>query len=451
MDFQIELGEQNDWHSLPEQSPPDIERDGLLHGRMPTSAQACVIMSPQALQAVDVHLLSDTRKELGGFLLGTSYQEDDRLYVEIEAAVVAHSDKNGPVHFTFTADSWALAHQEREAFYPDLHIVGWFHSHPDLGVFYSADDVTVHTTAFSSLWHVGLVVDPIRREACVFGWEVAADGRPEDIIPLKGFVEMAPDSDESMIDWRWTHGTGLADLQRKAYTTGMRRVVGMDSRQYGPAAEPVDIVGAMMRVSAITFAMTAALFLLIWFPMRQRTQDLETAVYLFGDQQRVAMHNDGLISCPDSDLVILSPASDTAVRHNRRLNVIGIATDPNARYYLLQVRSLDQRYRGESEWVTVDQRRSDTIGGVVGTWNSHGYDAGKYKMRLAAVYRIGLQTPHVISSTACEIPVFLPNLPIPPAPVPTATSEPDPSSAIDPSAGVAPVASPDILPKSGDE
>ena len=447
MDFQIELGEQNDWHSLPEQSPPDIERDGLLHGRMPTSAQACVIMSPQALQAVDVHLLSDTRKELGGFLLGTSYQEDGRLYVEIEAAVVAHSDKNGPVHFTFTADSWALAHQEREAFYPDLHIVGWFHSHPDLGVFYSADDVTVHTTAFSSLWHVGLVVDPIRREACVFGWEVAADGRPEDIIPLKGFVEMAPDSDESMIDWHWTHGTGLADLQRKAYTTGMRRVVGMDSRQYGPAAEPVDIVGAMMRVSAITFAMTAALFLLIWFPMRQRTQDLETAVYLFSDQQRAALHEDGLIYCPDSDLIILSPAPDTVVRRNRRLDVIGTATDANARYYELQVRPADQRFR-QPEWVMVDRIRFDTVGGVIGSWDPRSFYGGDYQLRLVAVYRNGLQTRNVISSTACEIAISLPSHPVPvPAPTPESSLPPY----LDPSAGLPQVVAPDILPKSDDE
>ena len=447
MDFQIEIGEQNDWQVLPEQSPPDIERSGLLHGHMPTATQACVIMSPQALQAVDAHLLSDIRKELGGFLLGTSYQEDGRLYVDIDAAVIAHSDKNGPVHFTFTADSWAMAHQEREQFYPDLHIVGWFHSHPDLGVFYSADDVTVHTTAFSSLWHVGLVVDPVRREACVFGWELELDGRPKELIPLKGFVEMAPNTDDSMIDWRWTHGTGLADLQRKAYTDGMRRVVGMDSGRYGSTAEPVDLVGAMMRVSAITFAMSAMFFLLIWFPMRQRTQDLETAVYLFGDQQRAALHSDGLIYCPDSDLTILSPAPNSVLRQNRQIEVIGTATDERARYYALQVRPADQRFRMR-EWVTVDTRRFTTIGGVVGSWHTDGFYGGEYEMRLAAVYRTGLQKPQTISSTACVTRVILPAAPLPlPKPIEESGSNP----LFDPALGLPQQAVPPVTPVPSEE
>lgn len=409
---------------------------------MPTAQQACVIMSPQALHTVDVHLLSDIRKELGGFLLGTSYQSNGRLYVEVEAALIAHSDKNGPVHFTFTADSWARAHQEREEFYPELEIVGWFHSHPDLGVFYSSDDVTVHTTAFSSLWHVGLVVDPVRREACLFGWRLNEDGQPDEIIPLKGFVEFSPSSNRSAIDWQWTHGTGLADLQRRAYSEGMRRAVGLGG-QYGSTQQPVDIVGTMMRVSGVTLAMATLLFMILLTPFYLRNASLERSVVALGDYQRATMVADGLISCPDPRIQILSPLPRTVVSDQvDSLPIWGtVQMRRTQNNYVVQVRDLkhypmrhdvtgewfapDDWYR-DASWDTIETSRRSRTANVLGYLNPQALGPGTYDIRVVLTSLNNAP----IESTACSMKLivsqsdsdqivkrFLGNLPVPFTPV----------------------------------
>lgn len=187
-------------HRLPQQMPPTRD-ECVLHGSLPLDEQPRVVYTQNALAQIMAHCDTTHAAEVGGALLGTAYQHNDLLFIEVEAAIPAVSADNGPSHFTFTADVWAQLHRDREA-YPDLEIVGWFHTHPDLGVFFSADDVIVHTAAFREPWHVALVVDPVRDEACTFAW---VDGH---IVPVLGFYEFlhdnpaSPDVPRSRITWR---------------------------------------------------------------------------------------------------------------------------------------------------------------------------------------------------------------------------------------------------------
>jgi proteasome lid subunit RPN8/RPN11 len=41
-------------------------------------------------------------------------------------------------------------------------IVGWYHSHPDLGVFFSGTDRKTQRAFFNQPHSIGLVIDPIR-------------------------------------------------------------------------------------------------------------------------------------------------------------------------------------------------------------------------------------------------------------------------------------------------
>ena len=121
MEIEIGIGESRPiWDDLPAFTPPPITDIACLHGRRPAPSEVVVMMRQDALLQIDDHGRSDTTVELGGLLLGNVYQHEDRLFVEIGAAIEAKSDLNGPVHFTFTADAWAAAHQERETNYPDL-------------------------------------------------------------------------------------------------------------------------------------------------------------------------------------------------------------------------------------------------------------------------------------------------------------------------------------------
>ncbi len=197
MDLRIE---DSQFLMLPQGRPPKQD-DCVLHGSMPDAEEINIVVTQAALDQIQTHCKSDTRVELGGVLLGRPYLNNRQIFLQIEAAIPASTNDNGPVHFTFTADAWAQIHVDR-SIYPELEIVGWFHTHPDLGVFYSADDEIVHAAAFTQPWHVGLVVDPVRNQASFFAWDGPV------VKPLLGFYELIPanaGSDDhvprAVVDW----------------------------------------------------------------------------------------------------------------------------------------------------------------------------------------------------------------------------------------------------------
>jgi proteasome lid subunit RPN8/RPN11 len=179
-----------------------------LHGHAPAGDQVRVFISQAALQQIDEHAHSDLESEVGGVLMGHLREGEAHLSIEVLAALPAVTDDHGPVHFTFTADAWARIHEDRSDQYPDLQIVGWFHTHPDLGVFYSADDVVVHSAAFVMPWQVGLVVDPIRLEGCLFGWRsVPNDMTQPLLIPINGYYERLGEQPVSYATWEFVRST----------------------------------------------------------------------------------------------------------------------------------------------------------------------------------------------------------------------------------------------------
>lgn len=176
----------------------------LRHGRDPGRDNVNVYFSSEALRGIDEHTNDSLAVEVGGVLLGTVTEGDKNLVVEVTASILAETSDQGPSHFTFTADSWAQIHRDRDEQYQDLQIVGWYHSHPDLGAFYSQDDVVVHAAAFVLPWHVSLVVDPVRRELCLIGWRQGEVEKEEkDLGPIPGFYEVLSDAEESAFNWRY--------------------------------------------------------------------------------------------------------------------------------------------------------------------------------------------------------------------------------------------------------
>ena len=55
--------------------------------------------------------------------------------------------------------------------YADKRIVGWYHSHPDFGIFLSDRDCFIHEHFFSGAGQVAYVVDPVRDLEGVFSWQ----------------------------------------------------------------------------------------------------------------------------------------------------------------------------------------------------------------------------------------------------------------------------------------
>lgn len=134
------------------------------------SNQQMIIEFPKSVQAVvEKHCFSDIAVEQGGFLVGTLTDKGPK----IKAAIPSLKAVSGQTKLTIGHDAWEEAHAKIDADYPDMHIVGWFHSHPGFGLFLSEYDAFIQQNFFSDSRQVALVVDPLAGE---LGWFVARDG-----------------------------------------------------------------------------------------------------------------------------------------------------------------------------------------------------------------------------------------------------------------------------------
>jgi proteasome lid subunit RPN8/RPN11 len=161
----------------------DTSRACLTYG-LPAATDLPIFLDHDPADAIERHALRDTSVELGGILLGFECLDEQtgEPFVWITRAIEAKHYENTQASFTYTHDSWAEITRERDEKHPDLDIVGWYHTHPDFGIFLSGHDLFIHHNFFAQPLQVAYVVDPIRQTRGFFRW---SDGRME---PVGGFT-----------------------------------------------------------------------------------------------------------------------------------------------------------------------------------------------------------------------------------------------------------------------
>lgn len=176
-DFQIEVGEAVRRHILRRSNPLSDSSKAVVPYDSPDKDPIPVFVADDVLQTMERQALSDKEREIGGVLLGGFYRNDEGSFVEITDYVEATSARGTDVSLTFTHDTWESIHAKIAQRDDDtLQIVGWYHSHPGLGVFLSKDDEFIHASYFSDPWHVAIVHDPIYTNWGCFKW---SDGELE--------------------------------------------------------------------------------------------------------------------------------------------------------------------------------------------------------------------------------------------------------------------------------
>lgn len=147
---------------------------------LPRPGDLPIFLDRGPADAIERHALRDTTVELGGILLGTECVDDQtgEPFVWITQALEAKHYENTQASFTYTHDSWEEITRERDQKFPDLDIVGWYHTHPDFGVFLSSHDLFIHHHFFAQALQVAYVVDPIRQDRGFFQWR---DGQMEQV------------------------------------------------------------------------------------------------------------------------------------------------------------------------------------------------------------------------------------------------------------------------------
>lgn len=106
--------------------------------------------------------------EQGGILAGEVFQDISGFYyLTIKAALSANGAESSPTHLRFNGESWD-AICKKHTLRPQETFVGWFHTHPGLGVFMSGTDKRTQSLFFNQPWHVAIVIDPRTRTTGVF-------------------------------------------------------------------------------------------------------------------------------------------------------------------------------------------------------------------------------------------------------------------------------------------
>jgi len=137
-----------------------------------------ISMTGRSYEAIFKHAEEDKSIEICGVLVGDVYRDAKGPYLEITDAIRGEHATNKSGQVTFTHETWAHINGIKDSEYPDRRIVGWYHSHPEYGVFLSSQDTFIHANFFGQPWQVAFVIDPVSEEEGFFIWR---DGRPDPV------------------------------------------------------------------------------------------------------------------------------------------------------------------------------------------------------------------------------------------------------------------------------
>ena len=120
--------------------------------------------------------------EMGGLLLGSIFRDNHKTITTLEEVVPSRDHESSSVSLRMESSVWSDASKNLKK---GQAIVGWYHSHPNLGSFFSGTDRQNQQANFRADFHVGLVIDPVRNnELAIFR------GPNSEDVDLNNFILM---------------------------------------------------------------------------------------------------------------------------------------------------------------------------------------------------------------------------------------------------------------------
>lgn len=116
------------------------------------------------------HASENLSVEICGVMVGTWATDADGPYASITEYIRCDGATQKFAEVTFTHDSWSQINREMDTKYKDLRIIGWYHSHPNFGIFLSDRDGFIQQHFFAGAGQIALVVDPVRKTEGIFVW-----------------------------------------------------------------------------------------------------------------------------------------------------------------------------------------------------------------------------------------------------------------------------------------
>src|SRR5215467_8895035 len=135
-------------------------------GKRKSEQQPRVTIEGEVLRQIRQHARSNSKTEVCGVLIG----EENGGGLKIAARIAGLNAAQAGTYVTFTQDTWEHIYKIKDKECPEERIIGWYHSHPGFGVFFSDHDTFIHKNFFSAATQVAWVYDPLSDEEGCFGW-----------------------------------------------------------------------------------------------------------------------------------------------------------------------------------------------------------------------------------------------------------------------------------------
>ena len=118
---------------------------------------------------------AEITREVGGILVGDVLRDKGGPFIRVDDVIEAlHAEEKG-TELTITHETWNHIHEQMDKTHSGKRILGWYHTHPNFGIFLSEQDQFIQQSFFNLAFQVALVYDPVRKIHGVFSWR---DSKP---------------------------------------------------------------------------------------------------------------------------------------------------------------------------------------------------------------------------------------------------------------------------------
>jgi len=164
-------------------------------------APLSIFLTQNAYVRICAHAGSDLDNEVGGWMAG-KYCRDSlhgTPFIVVDTILPAVYTEQGAAHLTFTGDTQVALHNHLEEYFPRKVFLGWYHTHPRMGVFFSHWDAWLHQNFFPENWQVALVIEP---HHSVGGFFIRQPDGSLDQRNYFGFYELTNRRQRSVVFWK---------------------------------------------------------------------------------------------------------------------------------------------------------------------------------------------------------------------------------------------------------
>lgn len=164
-------------------------------------APLSIFLTQNAFVRMCAHAGSDLDNEVGGWMAGKVCRDSlhGTPFIVVDTVLPAVYTDQGAAHLTFTGDTQVALHNHLEEHYPHKVFLGWYHTHPRMGVFFSHWDTWLHQNFFPESWQVALVIEP---HQSVGGFFIRQPDGTLDQRNYFGFYELTNRRQRSVVFWK---------------------------------------------------------------------------------------------------------------------------------------------------------------------------------------------------------------------------------------------------------